>query len=298
MAVHAETWESHLDVLFLELDELFRLLRYFDDTAKVGYEICCSAAISKCIDFNVLLSKKCSTRSFGFLSPSLRSMCEELIILAFLGTVRRQDADDIVSSTMQYEVKVKLRTQKSFFARYRPQQIVLTEGNFTFDQEALRDELTAKWRSLGCDIPGKWSVCPSTRSLSRKIDLEAIYDYFFDFASATVHFSPQQLFRSGWGPIGQRCWFTAEHMSNYFYLIDRIYGAVLLVHFLIKIGPALKLSDEIYAVRDKLIEFLDNVSNWPEIVTFEEMNIKRPQDYHPLIAATLSHRLRQTLWPT
>jgi hypothetical protein len=114
MSIQSEPWEVHLNGLLTELDEQFRPHRYFPNKTKAGYALCCTASLAKCIDFNVLLSTKTSTRSCGFLSTSMRSMCEELIILAFLGTVPRQDADQVVELTMAYEVSEKLKTQQAF----------------------------------------------------------------------------------------------------------------------------------------------------------------------------------------
>jgi len=66
-------------------------------------------------------------------------------------------------------------------------------------------------------------------------------------------------------------------------MFNRFYISYLTIIFCKTFKEKLKLKGDIWIVIKKLEKELDTYLTWPEIVTFEEMNIKRPSEIFTLL---------------
>lgn len=127
------------------------------------------------------------------------------------------------------------------------------------------------WRALGINKPRG----PSIRAMAATVGLPSTYDYIYFAASNFVHFNPQALLRMGWGPQKGPLRFAAEHMAPYYAGLARFYGAVLFIGFHAAFAPQFFDTDLTPDV-NRLLAALGEDARWPEIITFEEMNVTRP----------------------
>jgi Family of unknown function (DUF5677) len=298
MSIKNEQWELQLDDLVRTVDDGIHRIRHFLSTDEPTFEQCCKASSAKCVDYNAMLSRLSSADACQFLAPALRSMCEGLIVLKYLLEIEQSVADRIVRCALACELNEKLETQSNFFTQYRAHQVVPSLKIVKSQTSNPSNDLRKAWKECGCEVPSSYSAMPSIWQLAKCTQLESFYRFFYNFSSATVHFSTHQLFRSGWGPTGeeQEWSFSAAHLSGYFYLVCRIYGAYLLSRYLILLNDRLQFGDDLQLGQNKLDDFLESVSNWPEIVSYEELNLKRPPDPHPMLTAVLKHRVSKSIW--
>ena len=110
--------------------------------------------------------------------------------------------------------------------------------------------------------------------------LKVLYDFLYHATSRTVHFSPNVLLRMGWfnkndGPI----LFSIRNFTEYYSFFSKYYGTYLFIQFAKSLKKELKLDNEVYSLIKELEKVLHSMGEAPEIVTFEEMNFKRPEKY-------------------
>ena len=112
--------------------------------------------------------------------------------------------------------------------------------------------------------------------------LKFVYDFIYRLTSGAVHFNPQVLLRLGWGPFIpstltlSKVTFSSNNMSSYYNAINQIYGSFLLsLYFELFEGFLLPNEKEKAAVV-RLREYLLDERRWPEMVTFEELNLPPP----------------------
>lgn len=108
--------------------------------------------------------------------------------------------------------------------------------------------------------------------------LRPTYDYFYRIASDIVHFSPRIAMRSGWGSSPRDSTFATNNFARYYRNFSQIYS-VYLFTLLCKVfrrdlGPRTDFMDQIRQLQLILHEEL----RWPEALTFEEMNVRGPDN--------------------
>ena len=126
---------------------------------------------------------------------------------------------------------------------------------------------------------------PPIRELAEKSDpglLEVVYDFIYRLASGEVHSTPRTLLRLGWGtsanpghaPLEAK--FSTENLAQYHLEVAQIYSAYIVCLWFELFEDRLDTTeDEMAAVAD-LRECLLSRGRWPEMVTYEEMNLKVP----------------------
>jgi hypothetical protein len=133
--------------------------------------------------------------------------------------------------------------------------------------------------------------------MAKVAGMAPLYGYLYSATSRWVHFSPHLLLRMGWGGTPEdtnehTTWhFTTRNFAQYYAEFNRVYSLYLLIRLLR--GPAGELlSAEAAHTVAELERQLTEVLRWPEVVTFEEMNLKGP---HPLmrIAYKIAHEGHQ-----
>lgn len=239
------------------------------------YKNCVRASFAKAFEVVQLMGTRDGNAHF-FLVPLLRGICEDLIVLTFLSKVSSQRREKILTSLMLHELHDNIEVQSHFFKVLRPFQAVLSPGpqGAVAKQRSL-DDLQACWQAEGWKLTGR-STMPQIRQLAERVDLSCLYDYLYRITCDMVHFNPGVLLRSGWGEKKEMS-FSAKNFGMYYTAFATIYGSCLLVLFLELLGKPLSANSgaraAVAALRRRILE----VRRWPEIVTYEEMNLPLPK---------------------
>ena len=108
--------------------------------------------------------------------------------------------------------------------------------------------------------------------------LDIVYNFIYRLTSSAVHFNPQMLLRSGWGDRSMKeIKVSSGNMNLYYVSLNQIYGSFLLCLYFEFFGRFLKPRQEEKIIVKEIREYLQDRSRWPEMITFEEMNIDVPK---------------------
>ena len=242
------------------------------------YNVLSRAAFAKAFDFAhwALLQEDESGISF-FAVTTLRGTIEEIILLSAIKPMSREDRDKLLGAWMQVELLEGTRKQAEFFATPDHFQSVLPPpGDAGKTLDNLRSAMRNVWQSHGLD-PGR-SGRGNIRHLAEAANLLGMYDYFYELASRLVHFSPSVLLRSGWGSLqgGEiDAFLRPSNFDEYYAALARSHSVLLLAEFIERFGTDLHLSDKFLAAARSIRDELKGI-RLPELVTFEEMNLKPP----------------------
>lgn len=249
------------------------------------FSLCIRASLSKCYEFNLLVWDESKSDGSFFLLPTLRGICEEIIVLNYVQGIPKSERDILFSKLMLHEVHTQLATQAAFFSATRPMQPILRPQMSQSKIQSLEDEIRSIWRANGWPKMNH-GVVPPVRQIAEKHGgdiLAKLYDYLYRLTSNTVHFSIKALLRTGWGDI-PNCTFSIRHFNGYYIKFSQIYGAFLFcVYFELFsrfLRPDIIVQPKIDDIRNLILSHV----RWPEMVTFEEMNIPVP-DLGPIINA-------------
>jgi len=245
------------------------------------YLMVLKAIFAKHLEFNITtLSSK---DEFGiYLQPFLRGLVEELIYLAYFSEQDERLCDELLIAMQQLQVFEFCGRQASFFSRNRSLQPIYLPQMHGLDGNRVTDEaksnLSARWWALGHEAP------PTTKELARLAGMDEIYEYLFAGTSRTVHFSPASLLRLGWAQVDgddpskarldKAYEFGLKGFGWYYAKFVKFYGAWILREL---VGIVSKQFD--HEVMESLSSVLDiyvsptSTLRWPELITFEEMNI-------------------------
>lgn len=243
------------------------------------FGIALRAAVAKSVEFATFVHVQPPRPSGFFLTATLRGICEDLIVLTFLERLSSEDRDAAVRLLMLDGAREGMAAQGEFFRAERPWQPVLRpSAELATDTEGKLRALSSK---LGWTGRQGW---PSVWFMAKAASLAPLYGYLYSATSKWVHFSPHLLLRMGWGGASGNSdhrtkWhFTTENFSHCYTEFNQVYSVYLLVR-LVR-GPATPLqTKKASAVAALLERALSETLRWPEVVTFEEMNLKGP---HPL----------------
>ena len=264
----------------------FARLKPFIERAAIGeirkgrmFVLCVKASIAKCYEFNQLVRGDAPLQDAFFLLPALRGVCEDLIVLKYLQSIPAKEREELVSLLMSHDVQTRIKFQDKFFTAARPQQPVLRVKDADTAIEQLESKIRAIWNAHGW--PGlNRGAMPQIRQIAEKQGegvLATLYDYLYRLTSGTVHFNVQSLLRSGWGASKKQFTFSTKHFHPYFLAFGRVYGAFLFCLYFEFFRKVLGLNAEALEAVGEIRKSLLLESRWPEMVTFEEMNLEPPK---------------------
>ena len=239
------------------------------------FSTCLKASFVNIFQFIDMASKEEIGNSF-FLTPALRRATEEIIYFRYLSRHHDKIRENIIRDMMAREVLRNLEYQHSFFSRFRPFQPVIPRQNSDISQ--IEDRIRSFWKAN--DWPNLTRVYPSTYQIAKKSDpgfLDVVYNFIYRLTSGTVHFNPQILLRSGWGKSKKEIKVSPGNMGPYYISLNQIYGTFLLCLYFEFFGRFLRPRQEEKKMIKELREYLQGIFRWPEMVTFEEMNIDVPK---------------------
>lgn len=238
---------------------------------------CVKASFSKCYEFNLHAWNNDNSESAFFWLPTLRGICEDLIVLNYIQTIPHKERESLVAKLMSHEVQGRLETQKAFFTTSRPQQPVLKPGMSPAQKSALEDQIRKIWRAHGWPNMNR-KVMPPTRQMAEKHGgdiLATLYDYLFRLTSGTVHFNVVGLLRTGWGDLPGGT-FSPSNFSTYYVMFGRIYGAFMFCSYFELLARFLRTDQEAKDTINSIRRSIIQIPRWPEMTTFEEMNVEPP----------------------
>ena len=239
------------------------------------YSYFLSASFVRAFEFVDLASKQESENAF-FLVPALRGITEDIIYLQFLSPFNHEIRQQVLYNMIQLEVEKQLVDQNSFFQKFRSFQPVLLPAIAGTDK--MKKQLLSFWQKNGW--PNLRNLSPPTREIAEKsgsVSLHIIYDFIYRFTSRMVHFNPQLLLRSGWGNCPEEVKISTRNMGRYYLSVSQIYGSYLLCLYFEFFGQFFSLNQEEEDAVRELREYLLRLSRWPEMITFEEMNLEVPK---------------------
>ena len=274
--------------------KLDALRPFVERTAKVTFDgqnvfmACLISSFVKSFEF-VGLTSRIGDESALFLTASLRSIAEEIILLNHLANFCHEDRELVLVRLMELEVKQNARYQSRFFQTFRPFQPVMPER--INDEKRLKNELRDFWRQNGWPKfqPKTSTVTPPTSEIAQKSSprlLEVVYDFIYRLSSNSVHFRPGALLRMGWGPDMSHMTFSPKYLGRYYLTMCQVYGCYLLCLYFELFDKYLKPNQIESEAVVELRRHLLWIVRWPEMVTFEEMNFPAPSG-QTLVSALL-----------
>jgi hypothetical protein len=243
------------------------------------YKIALRAALAKTYDFNSYVTGLTSSSHSFYHTATLRGICEDLIVLKAVKEIPNPDRSDLIKYLQLKETFEAMRTQAKFFQANHP-QIVLDEEFANTHSDKELDKALAIYDRYGF-LRGRYG--PTIKSLAQRADLAEVYEFFYAATSKWVHFSPHILMRMGWTtktnnePLTKATYtYTTKHFSEYYAGFNAIYGGYLFGLFCESLETELGLNPKIKKYLEELGLWIGSLMRWPELITFEEMNIKRP----------------------
>lgn len=241
------------------------------------FSLCIKASFAKCYEFNLLVRNRRETHEAFFWLPTLRGICEDVIVLNFIKGMPRTDREQLIGLLMSHDIHSRIDLQNKFFHDIRPQQPVLRIKDVATKIADLESKIQVIWNAHGW--PGlKRGTMPQIRQIAEKQKqpvLARLYDYLYRLTSGSVHFNVQSLLRSGWGSKKQ--WtFSTANFHPYYVAYARVYGAFLFCVYFEFFGRFLRPKADVSKTVSEIRKSLLTEWRWPEMVTFEEMNIKPP----------------------
>lgn len=228
------------------------------------------AGLAKNYELNrIIFDDENPTNPFA-LTATLRGLCEDIIGLKYISTFDLADRNEVIGLLMTESTLDFMEKQKTFFALFRPQQLIIGQDNAVEEAKKKRQLLANFKQKYGWKSRKDW---PTIREMAETTGLLTFYDYLYAGTSSFVHFSPRNLLRIGWGVTQHTFRFSTSNFAQYYEAFNQFYGVFLFITFCTSFCSLLGCKEEFELPITKLIEIVDAEPRWPELVTWEEMNM-------------------------
>jgi Family of unknown function (DUF5677) len=207
-----------------------------------------------------------------FMMPFLRGVCEDYIVLKFFYLKLGDGTDEAIGIKIEEDLYRSAIAQWNFFEANRPDQDLYYQEEFRTKDLAAREQLRNLLLHKGIQPSGKKNPLPSVHSMAAKSNLSELYDYVYHATSSFVHFNPRVLLRMGWGKL-PNVTFSTKNFGKYYKHFACFYGAYLFLQLCTWAVELGLVKNAIETGLNKVSELLQDEPHWPELVTFEEMNI-------------------------
>lgn len=239
------------------------------------YHIALTAAFTKSLAMQeVFLLPNDKTASF-YLAPALRSLCEDLIVLGFINKHLSEDADVVIRLLLDLDFQTTLHAQEAFFNQFRPYQPTIKPKLPKSEIKKIKSKLKKLHLSF---ISETDSFTPSVRQMAKSQGLLMLYDYLYNATSRLVHFSPGNLFRMCWGNPNGEMTCEINALEKYYQKFIEFYATHLLCTLAHQFQTQLRISSEVQSFLNDRLTKVNQLTRWPELITFEELNAKNPWD--------------------
>ncbi len=250
------------------------------------------ASTAKCVEFNIETNReRKKTESTFILMSNLRGICEDLIWLTYLSKMNKTSANELITLLIGRNYAKAIAVQRNFFEVNNPVQPVLGNNVSRRDAEdsvrEFQNKLREFWRSMNCSRSGG----PTVREMAEEVGLTSTYAYLYFAASNFVHFNPTPLLATGWGddrvddPVFT---YSTRCLRGYYQMFSSFYAAILFIGYEASFGQNY-FNDVLDVEIGQLMELIRHVHRWPELVTFEEMNVEPPLFFLTHAIGTLAY---------
>ncbi len=233
--------------------------------------------------------------SVFFMMPFLRGVCEDYIALRFITSNFGTDADQVIELKLFEDLYTSAIHQWDFYTIYRPDQPLYYQTDFPDKKKDIRNDLRQLCQAHGISLSRNASL-PPIEQMAQRSGLLDLYNYVYRATSRLVHFNPGILFRMGWGDLPDIT-FSVKNFSQYYKHFTCFYAAYLLIQLGQWAASIGVVSSAIEPHLQQIDAILDREIRWPELVTFEEMNIG-PLSKYLLFKSPTSHATGQQGNPT
>jgi len=233
------------------------------------------ASFSKLIEFNHYLYTQ-KENSFGFfLTPVLRGICEDLIIHKFFKKELSEVANELTWLLAQLHLLQGIKSQDDFFTLNRSWQPVIRQTDYSNIQE-LKNQIKKLLNNNGI----RGNKMPPVAQLAERVGLKEIYEFVYRASSNFVHYNPHILLRFGWNDGNTKVYdYSVKNFSDYYLYFTHMYSIYLMCQYCKEFKDDLSLSERITSNVDLVENELNEMLTWYELVTFEELNQKRPPEF-------------------
>ena len=242
------------------------------------YSCVLAATLSKLYDFCLWALETSGERGeHHWASAVLRGSTEEIILLSALRTMSSEDRNEMIRLRIDYELCSDAATQTRFFsAQERLQSVLPPLPDANQRMNTAHQGMDSIWKTYGMD--GGRHALGNMGNLAQTTGLAEFYDYFYALTSRMVHFSPRILMRQGWGKKEDgvlRAEFHASNFDRYYTAYVRTYSCLLFRELVDRFAPDLALPVEFHDAAVQIHATIQE-QRYPELVTYEEMNITPP----------------------
>lgn len=270
---HGTSLMQSLSVLIDEIRPYMKTISSVQFDKNKWFETALTSSLVRNFQFLDIVTSGQRVHSF-YLVPALRGITEDIIYLQFLSRLDSSERNEFLEIKAMQGLSEKVKFQHKFFSTFRPFQPVI--GPI---KESKSQEINEKMRSFLKMHFGVEGL--TTRSIAEKCGQELlaiIYDFIYRLTSATVHFDLNWQMKLGWGDLETGTFeFDTSHFEPYFSAINCVYGAYLFCIFFELFEPFFNADPAAKDTVEKIRKLLIRHFRWPELVTFEEMNIRVPE---------------------
>lgn len=258
-------------------------IRIKDFRRETTFECIVTASVTKCYDFtrHVATLKK-GTATFYYLG-TLRGLCEELIAITYLQSLPKAELNEILEFRIPFEMQETIIKQAEFFDVYNPHQLIIHPDWMMADDriEFIRNRPIKKGRAKRKG----YKELPSIWKMAQQVGFSDLYNYLYFATSSLVHFRIETLLKMGWnsgaieGETMKNGIFSPYNYENYYWYFNVFYGNWIFSEMIRNYNKTLGFSNKIKQKISQL-EKLKKKITWPELTTFEHMNIRvEPMHY-------------------
>jgi hypothetical protein len=239
-------------------------------------------AYIKAYDFLMYCCSNKDPESAFFRLPLLRSVCEDLITISYIKNLPEVEIKSFLTELASDDLYQSIIIQEKFFTKYNPAQMIVSSNLIPQAEKAKL--LTKPKNKAGAEKAG-FAVLPSVAKMAKQTGLEDLYEYLYHATSQLVHFNPNTLLKMGWGDIDPDGTIHAKISYKNYYLY---YNAFLVFYASYLFIEQTKTFDSIIALSDNIKKLTNQLESgfkkidWPEIITFDHLNIKGPNTFQRL----------------
>ena len=239
------------------------------------YQCTLRASFSKLIEFTNYLYEKDKDKFGFFLTPVLRGICEDLIAHKFIKSELQEVKNDLTWLIAQLNLFENIKSQDDFFTSKRDYQPVIRQDEYS-QILVLKEQIKKLLNDNG--ING--NKMPPIAQQAEKVGFKEVYNFLYRATSNFVHYNPHVLLRFGWKYDKSDLFdYSIKNFDDYYYYFTCQYSIYLLCLFCNEFKADLSLSDELMSEIESIENEFNELLTWYELVTFEELNQKRPPEW-------------------
>ena len=234
-----------------------------------------NASYIKNLEFNLSISRN-ENENLIFHLPILRSLCEDVIFINYLfNVIDEEDRHNFILVYQASDWEKSIKAQDEYFTANRDFQPILTKKMI---DDIVFSKIDIQTILLNLKDKYNWQrKYPTVKQIATDGSLLNLYNYLYAATSRLVHFNPQTLLQMVWGEFEssdkkkvKKMKITIDYYKKYYNEFCLFYGFTLFKIFTEKFQTIIGLN--IKKELEKIEEYF-KTKRWPELITFEEMNI-------------------------